>query len=370
MTALRILKAGPATSVQDGGRRGWQRFGLATSGAVDVLALAIANTLVGQPTAAAALEIGPSAFEAEIVAGEARVAVSGAVRTIKVAGRTVPAATTAIAAKGDTIELSSASDGVFSYIAVEGGIVGTPQLGSMAVHQRGGLGVPFARPLRGGDSLDVGAAGSRDCEQELPCPPLDDAPGIRVILGPQDDYFSRATILRFLTSEWRVSAASDRMGYRLIGEPLDHAKGFNIISDGTVTGSIQVPGNGIPLVLLPDRGTVGGYPKIAVIATADLARFAQTPAGGSVVFRAVDIGEAQAAARRLARTIASLGERVRPLPRAAQLVLAGVNLAGNGVSALDAGTWTEVCPSQDDPPSLTARSADNAMKNRGEAHAR
>ena len=347
MTSLRIRKTGPATSVQDGGRRGWQRFGLATSGAVDILALAVANTLVGQPPAAAALEIGPSAFEAEIASGAARIAVAGASRTIRVAGRAVPPATTVVAGTGDVIQVSSATDGVFTYLAFEGGIAGAPQLGSMAVHQRGGLGVPLPRPLSHSDTIAVGAAGSWACEKELPRPAQDERPDIRVILGPQDDYFSRATILKFLSSEWHVSAASDRMGYRLIGEPLDHAKGFNIISDGTVTGSIQVPGNGIPLVLLPDRGTVGGYPKIAVIVTADLARFAQTPAGGSVAFRAVDLDEAQADARRLAQTIARLGEHVRPLLPTAPSVLAGLNLAGNCVSALDPGTWTEPTWSDD-----------------------
>lgn len=341
MTALVVLKAGPATSVQDGGRRGWQRFGLATSGAVDVLASAIANTLVSQNAAAAAIEVGPSLFEARIVEGFARIAVAGSPRSIRVGGRAVAPATTTVASEGEVIQLGSAVDGVFSYLAFEGGIAGTPQLGSLSVHQRGGLGVPVPRGLSRGDTVAIGAAQVSDCERELICPATDPGPAIRVILGPQDDYFSRATILKFLSADWRISPASDRMGYRLIGAPLEHAKGFNIISDGTVTGSIQVPGNGVPLVLLPDRGTVGGYPKIAVIATADLARFVQTPAGGSVNFQAVDVAQAQLAARALAQRIATLPAHVRPLRSVTPRPLADLNLAGNCVNALDSGTWID-----------------------------
>ena len=105
-----------------------------------------------------------------------------------------------------------------------------------------------------------------------------DAP-IRVVLGPQDDEFGDDAKKLFLDSEWKISATSDRMGYRLEGPVIKHLHGHNIVSDGTVNGSIQVPGNGAPIVLMPDRGTSGGYPKIATVISADLGRFAQIPAG-------------------------------------------------------------------------------------------
>ena len=107
------------------------------------------------------------------------------------------------------------------------------------------------------------------------------------------------------------------MGYRLEGPKLAHADGFNIVSDGTVPGSIQVPGNGQPLALLADRGTTGGYPKIATIITADLPRFAQTQAGGRVRFTSVPIEEAQKEARRFATLLAQIGEHVEKLERRA-----------------------------------------------------
>jgi allophanate hydrolase subunit 2 len=119
----------------------------------------------------------------------------------------------------------------------------------------------------------------------------------------------------FLGTEWRVSPKSDRMGYRLEGPKLAHADGYNIVSDGTVAGSIQVPGNGQPLALLADRGTTGGYPKIATIITADLPRFSQTQAGGRVHFAAISMEEAQKEARRFAEMLARIEDRVETLVR-------------------------------------------------------
>src|SRR5450432_4055265 len=116
-------------------------------------------------------------------------------------------------------------------------------------------------------------------------------------MGPQDDEFGDATAL-FLDSEWKISATSDRMGYRLEGPAIKHLHGHNIVSDGTVNGSIQVPGNGQPIVLMLDRGTTGGYPKIAAVISADLGRFAQIPAGKSFRFMAVSMAEAQGELRK------------------------------------------------------------------------
>src|SRR5690606_26310491 len=125
------------------------------------------------------------------------------------------------------------------------------------------------------------------------------------------DYFTKETVERFLASQWAVSPASNRMSYRLEGEPLSHAKGYNIVSDGIVMGHIQIAGNGQPLVLLADRGTTGGYPKIATIITADLTRFVQIPIGESVTFAAVSVGEAQNEARNLHHAMQALPQQVR-----------------------------------------------------------
>ena len=130
-------------------------------------------------------------------------------------------------------------------------------------------------------------------------------------MGPQDDEFSEEAKALFLASDWKISATSDRMGYRLEGPVIKHLHGHNIVSDGTVNGSIQVPGNGQPIVLMPDRGTSGGYPKIATVITADFGRFAQTPAGHGFRFKAVGMAEAQAEAKKFAELLRTLPDRLR-----------------------------------------------------------
>jgi allophanate hydrolase subunit 2 len=131
------------------------------------------------------------------------------------------------------------------------------------------------------------------------------------------------------------------MGYRLEGPVIKHLHGHNIVSDGTVNGSIQVPGNGAPIVLMPDRGTSGGYPKIATVISADLGRFAQIPAGKGFRFKAVSIAEAQAEARKFAQLLRALPDRLRPVESFDLNIeaLHGANVAGSAVSAVDAQTW-------------------------------
>ena len=276
MSRLVISSIGPASSVQDGGRPGAQRYGLTPSGAMDRLALAAANVLVGNALFAAAIEIGP--FGAAFMArgGAVRVALAGASRNADIAGRAVAFNTSMTLADGETLTLGFARSGSFSTLAIEGGIAGEATFGSLSVNARAGLGSPYPRPLQAGDELQVAAA-SAAAERRIDLPAVADAP-IRVVMGPQDDEFSDDNKALLLDSEWKISATSDRMGYRLEGPAIKHLHGHNIVSDGTVNGSIQVPGNGAPIVLMPDRGTSGGYPKIATVISADFGRFAQMPA--------------------------------------------------------------------------------------------
>jgi len=202
------------------------------------------------------------------------VALAGSPRNADISGRAVASDTSMTLADGETLTLGFARGGSFSYLAIEGGIAGEPMFGSLAVNARAGLGSPYPRPLQAGDELQTAAA-SGATERRIDLPPLSDRP-IRVVMGPQDDEFGDAKEL-FLDSEWKISATSDRMGYRLEGPVIKHLHGHNIVTDGTVNGSIQVPGNGQPIVLMLDRGTSGGYPKIATVITADLGRFAQLP---------------------------------------------------------------------------------------------
>ena len=169
--------------------------------------------------------------------------------------------------------------------------------------------VPIRARCRAGDELETAPA-SGAAERRIELIAMADAP-IRVVLGPQDDEFADETKKLFLDSDWKISATSDRMGYRLEGPVMKHLHGHNIVSDGTVNGSIQVPGNGQPIVLMPDRGTSGGYPKIATVISADLGRFAQIPAGRPFRFKAVSMAEAQAEARKFAELLRTLPDRLR-----------------------------------------------------------
>jgi len=290
MSKLVIASIGPASSVQDGGRPGSQRYGLVPSGAMDRLALAAANTLVGNEPFTAAIEVGP--FGAKFTArGAVRVALAGAPRSADIAGRAVASDTSATLADGETLTLGFARGGSFSYLAIEGGIEGEPMFGSLAVNARAGLGSPYPRPLQSGDELQAKAASGAP-ERRIELPAASDAP-IRVVWGPQDDEFADETKKLFLDSEWKVSATSDRMGYRLEGPALEHAKGYDIISDGIVSGAIQVPGSGRPIVLMVDNQTTGGYPKIATVISADIPVVARRKPGRTIRFEAVDVREAE-----------------------------------------------------------------------------
>ncbi len=339
MSKLVVSAIGPASSVQDGGRHGAQRYGLTPSGAMDRLSLAAANCLVGNELLAAAVEIGP--FGAAFIAreGAVRVALAGAQRSANIAGRAVALDTSMTLADGETLTLGFAKGGAFSYLAIEGGIAGEPMFGSLAVNARAGLGSPYPRPLQAGDEFPAKAA-SGAAERRIELPAASQGP-IRVVLGPQDDEFGDDAKALFLDSEWKISATSDRMGYRLEGPAIRHLHGHNIVSDGTVDGSIQVTGIGAPIVLMSDRGTSGGYPKIATVITADFGRFAQIPAGTGFRFKAVTMAEAQAEAKTFAELLRSLPDRLRGSERFDLNIeaLQDANVAGSAVSAVDAATW-------------------------------
>jgi biotin-dependent carboxylase-like uncharacterized protein len=338
VSKLVVTSVGPATSVQDGGRYGAQRYGLTPSGAADRIALAAANCLVGNVLFAAAIEVGPLGTTFTSREGKVRVALVGAVRNAEVAGHPVSFNESFTLGDGESLTLGFVRNDTFSYLAVEGGIKGEPMFGSLAVNARAGLGSPFPRPLQAGDVLDVDAAKAA-IERRIQLPAVSDGP-IRVVMGPQDDEFGDAKAL-FLGNEWKISATSDRMGYRLEGPVIKHLHGHNIVSDGTVNGSIQVPGNGQPIVLMPDRGTSGGYPKIATVITADLGRIAQIPAGRGFRFEAITMAQAQTEARAMAELLRTLPDRLRDVGDLNFNIeaLQNANLAGAAVNAFDSGTW-------------------------------
>ena len=313
MIDLVVKSCGPMTALQDRGRIGYQGFGVSPSGAMDRRALAMANVLVGNPQDMGAIEfvnLG-GAFTAE--GGDLRLAVAGAGASASIDGTPVPPLTSFVLREGQTLDVGHPRTGTFAYLAVAGGLAVEPQLGSLSFHLRSRLGGLKGAPLQAGNRLPCRPEVQSGEPMQLTVDVDEETGPLRVMLGPQDDYFTPESIHLFLESEFTISPQADRMGFQLTGPKLEHAKGFNIVSDGIVDGHIQVPGSGQPIVLMRDRQTAGGYPKIATVISADLARFAQMRPGAKVRFRAVERDEAVAAARQLKDWIASLPSKLTPV---------------------------------------------------------
>jgi len=292
---LAVLDPGLSSTIQDAGRFGYRRFGVSTSGTADNLSMAIANRLVGNADGEATVEMTLSGGSYRVEAQHCRVAVAGADMTLSVNGEEVPSFSALDLKEDDELRIGSARTGLRAYLAVAGGFAIPPALDSRSTHARSGLGGLAGCALASGDELPL------NCEHEPTSPPLElprdhwpDFGGpIRVILGPQADAFTKKGISAFIEGPYTVSNKSDRMGCQLEGPVIEHRDGFNIISDGVIAGSIQVPGHGRPLLLLADCQTTGGYPKIATVVSADLFKAGQRRPGEEVRF--VAVGDAEAA---------------------------------------------------------------------------
>jgi len=335
MTELVVKACGPMTSLQDQGRSGYQRFGVSPSGVMDMRSLAMANALVGNPPGMAAIEfvnLG-GAFTCE--SGDVHLALVGADCQLSIDDVPVPPRTSAILKEGQTAQVGSTRSGTFSYLSVAGGFALKPQLGSLSFHLRSRLGGLNGAPLKAGDRLPCAAEVQAGASMQLAATSDEGDRPIRVMLGPQDDYFTPEAIRTFLENEFTVTPQADRMGFQLSGPIIEHAKGFNIVSDGIVTGHVQVPGNGQPIVLMRDRQTAGGYPKIATVISADLDRFAQLRPGATVRFSAVSRNEAVEAARALKQWIAALPDLLMPVRfNLTTEHLLSTNLIGGAIDAL------------------------------------
>jgi antagonist of KipI len=311
MKAIEVVDGGMLTTVQDLGRYGYQRYGVPTSGALDLFSLRAANRLVGNADDAAGLEmmlIGPRLR----FLVPATIALAGANLEARLDGRLVERWQSVVVEAGATLSFIGPEDGIRAYLAVAGGIDVPVVLGSRSTYVRSKLGGVEGRPLRAGDVLQV--CGERPVLlggalrlPEAARPTYGHAHVLRVVLGPQDDRFTVRGIDTFLSSTYTVTAQSDRMGYRLTGPVIEHLRGPDIVSDGTPFGAVQVAGDGVPIVLLADRGTAGGYTKIATVIGPDLPLVAQAAPGDSVTFACVDLEAAYAAVRDEEERLASIG---------------------------------------------------------------
>ncbi|HYD29977.1 MAG TPA: biotin-dependent carboxyltransferase family protein [Azospirillaceae bacterium] len=311
MTILHVEAPGPFTTLQDTGRHGWQRYGVPTAGAMDPIGLAIADTLVGNPPDCAALEMTLFGVTVTVEGGPVRIAVAGADFPLSIDGQRVESARSHRLEPGQSLRIGGARAGVYGYLAVAGGFALPPVLGSRSTHVRSGIG---GHPLRAGDALPLNGMPHDVPGLALPAGfSRPEHPRVRVVPGPQDDHFTPAARATLLAFPYTVTTQADRMGVRLTGPMLEHAKGFNIVSDAIAPGSIQVPGTGQPIVLLADRQTTGGYPKIATVISADLSAFAQVRPGEHVYFEAVEVETAENAHRAMRAWLRGLPGRIVPI---------------------------------------------------------
>jgi 5-oxoprolinase (ATP-hydrolysing) subunit C len=295
---LRIVSVGPGTTLQDGGRHGYLRYGITAAGPMDPLAHATANLALGNPPGATAIEVSVGGIELTAESCPVTIAVAGGEFAISLDDRLLPAgAIVAVLEPGAVLRIRAGQSGAWCYVAVAGRLTLPQVLGSHATHVRTGLGGIDGRAIKAGDLLPLEPGGQSPMPVGVIAVPwLDRPPGIvRVVLGPQDDYFTDEQIAVFRDGPWSISSRADRMAFYIDGPQLTHSRGYNIVSDGIAMGAIQVPGNGRPIVLMADRQSTGGYPKIATVIGPDFGRLAQTRVGTKFRFEVVSIEEAVAA---------------------------------------------------------------------------
>jgi len=288
MSGLRITKAGILTQIEDRGRIGYGDIGITQSGVADGYSAAWANRLLFNPSGTPLLEIvlGGVAFVAEI---ETAIALTGAVATLKINGIVQALWRVHLLKEGDSVEIGLASSGLRLYLAVKGGFRCHKELGSCATTLKEGFGAKVEK----GDhllcdpctSLPIAAVPRNLIPEYL------DVLTLRVLLGYQSEYFSDISKETFFSTPYQVTPATDRMGCRLQGEPIAY-EGGELISEPIAYGSIQIPADGQPIVLLNERQTIGGYPKIGTVIPMDSYRLAQARPGTTVAFKEIGLKEA------------------------------------------------------------------------------
>jgi antagonist of KipI len=303
--SLEIIECNALATIQDSGRLGWRKFGVPASGPMDAFAFRAANALAGNPIHSAAIEIGLGDITLRAL-HDCVIAVAGAGFALSIYIWDFPLWSSYYVRAGWTIRLTKQDSGMWAYLALARTLQTQPVLDSVSTNLRGRFGGLDGRQLQTGDILRAGQSSCPLTElaaRTLPAdarPVYSDAPMIEAILGPQENYFTDESIATFLSQTYTVSTTSDRMGYRLEGAPLVHRTKSELISEGMTIGTIQVPANGQPIVMMADSPTTGGYPKIGTVASADLPLLAQCVPGRSKIhFREMTLDAAQEKYREL-----------------------------------------------------------------------
>jgi antagonist of KipI len=302
MAELRVLEPGMLTSVQDRGRFGYQDQGVPPAGAMDEYALRAVNALCGNSIGEAVLEFTMFGGSYEFVEGGS-FALAGADMGARLNEQGLPLWQQCKAEAGDRLTLGWARRGCRLYLGILGGIDVPLVLGSRSTYLPGKFGGFHGRKLATGDELYSQFGWEKEAALTIFSPDwipsYESSLTARVMLGPQQEYFTEKGIATFLQNEYSITSQADRMGYRLEGQPIQIKGGADILTDGVPAGAVQVQSEGQPLLLLADRQTTGGYAKIACVIGADLWRLGQARPGDSIHFQAVGLAEAQVAWRDL-----------------------------------------------------------------------
>lgn len=288
MSGFRVLKPGVLSIFQDAGRLGHHALGLTTGGPMDGEAFYWANRLTGNAEGVTALEVAQGGLRLEST-GATSVAVAGAVMPLKINGQTKALWRSHRVTAGDVLELGHATAGLRAYVAASGGFNAPVHFGSTAVVQREGLGAL----LHVGQEIVCGTPADLDWALPMEQIPRYEAPvTLRVVEGYQAAEFSAEALRMFYGSAFQVSPRSDRMGYRLEGNPVLAPAGERL-SEGIAYGAVQMPPDGQPIVLLNDRPTIGGYPKLGTVLSLDCWKLAQCMPGATVYFEVIALETAQ-----------------------------------------------------------------------------
>jgi biotin-dependent carboxylase-like uncharacterized protein len=336
--SLQVLDAGVAATLQDGGREGYQRFGVPVSGALDKISLALANTLVGNAPHEAAIEVPAAGLSLLARAESVTLAAAGmaapvVLETAQAAVR-IPPFRSLTAKRGDILRFPPPKGGAVFYVAVAGGFDVPCTFGSRSTYRRAALGGFNGRALQTGDELPLRFPAAVPREAFALDVTLSAPDSLRVMRGPNAEYFTPRAFETLLNAAYTVAPASDRMGLRLQGARLERAVEGELLSQGTTAGGLQVPSDGQPILLLADRQTTGGYPRIATVITADLAAAGRLSLEMSIRFKEVSRDEAVRLLKAQLAWLASLPSLLRPAgaPTLSTEYLLAANLVG-GVTA-------------------------------------
>lgn len=313
MTELKVRRAGMLTSVQDLGRWGFQSSGVPVAGAMDLPALRIGNAMLGNPEGAAALEVTLLGPELEVCGGGAAV-FAGADLGFSVNGRAVGSWRVVELKSGDVISFTGPKNGCRGNLCFAGG-VGVPLvMNSRSTYMRAKIGGFEGRALKNGDVITTGEPSPlwkrldgftlpSELNPALPA----DAP-LSLMTGLQEDLFTEEGRATLFSSEYTITSESDRMGCRLDGAKIEHVKGGDIVSDGVPLGAVQIPSHGMPIVMLADRQTTGGYTKIGVLTPLSIEALVQKMPGSAVRFRKASIDDGTAEQMKIAEAVRRVGE--------------------------------------------------------------